>query len=79
MLLQGRRAEAIPLLLKGLSDFKATGAEIRIPCYSGVIAHAFTEDARFKEAHEALSEAFSVADKNENRTDEAELHRLQGE
>jgi predicted ATPase len=79
MLLQGRRAEAIPLLLKGLSAFKATGAEIRIPCYLGIIGHAFTLDARFQEAHEVLNEGLAVAEKNDNRTHEAELHRLKGE
>jgi predicted ATPase len=78
MLLKGRRAEAIPLLLKGLSGFKATGAEIRIPCYLGMIGDAYTQDARFKEAHEALNEGLAVAEKSENRTHEAELHRLKG-
>jgi class 3 adenylate cyclase/tetratricopeptide (TPR) repeat protein len=79
MLLRGRRAEAIPLLLKGLSDFRATGAEIRIPGYLGMIGHALTEDGRFKEAREALDEGLAVAEKNDNRTHEAELHRLKGE
>ena len=79
MLLQGRRAEAIALLQKGLSAFKATGAEIRIPGYLGMIGHALTQDGRFKEALEALDEGLAVAEKNDNRTHEAELHRLQGE
>jgi class 3 adenylate cyclase/tetratricopeptide (TPR) repeat protein len=79
MLLQGRRVEAIPILLKGLSGFRATGAEIRIPCYLGIVGHALTQDGRFGEAHEALDEALAVADKNDDRTHEAELHRLKGE
>jgi len=79
MLLQGRRVEAIPMLLKGLSGFRATGAEIRIPCYLGIVGHALTQDGRFGEAHEALDEALAVADKNDDRTHEAELHRLKGE
>jgi class 3 adenylate cyclase/predicted ATPase len=79
MLLQNRQAEAIPLLLKGMSDFRATGAEIRIPCYLGMIGHAFTLEKRFKEALEALNEGLAIAEKNDNRTHEAELHRLKGE
>jgi len=79
MLLQGRQVEAIPMLLKGLSQFRATGAEIRIPCYLGIVGHALTQDGRFGEAHEALDEALAVADKNDDRTHEAELHRLKGE
>ena len=79
MLLQGRRAEAVPLLLKGLSAFRATGAEIRVPCYLGMVADACTQDGRFEEAREALNEGFAVAEKNDDRIQEAELHRLNGE
>ena len=69
----------MPLLLKGLSAFRATGAEIRVPSYLGMMGDAFTQDARFQEAHEALNEGLAVAEKNDNRTHEAELHRLKGE
>ena len=79
MLLEGRRAEGVSLLLKGLSAFRATGAEIRVPCYLGMAAEAYTLAGRFEEAREALNEAFSVGEKNDNRTHEAELHRLKGE
>jgi class 3 adenylate cyclase/predicted ATPase/MoxR-like ATPase len=79
MLLEGRRAEGVSLLLKGLSAFRATGAEIRVPCYLGMVAEEYTLAGRFEEAREALNEAFSVGEKNDNRTHEAELHRLKGE
>jgi predicted ATPase len=79
MLLLGRREEALPLLLKGLSAFRATGAEVRIPAYLGMLGEAYTQAARFADAHQALDEGLAVAEENDDRCHEAELHRLQGE
>jgi predicted ATPase len=78
-LLLGRREEALPLLLKGFSAFRATGAEVRVPSYLGTLGDAYTRSARFEDAHKALNEALEVAEKNDDRCHEAELHRLKGE
>jgi predicted ATPase len=79
LLLQGRREGAMPLLLKGYSAFRATGAEVRAPAYLGLLGDAYTQSARFEDAHEALDEGLAVAEKNDDRCHEAELHRLKGE
>jgi predicted ATPase len=79
MLLQGRSEEALPLLLKGLSAFRATGAEVRVPAYLGMLGDAYTQSGRFEDAHQALNEGLEVAEKNDDRCHEAELHRLKGE
>ena len=79
MLLQGRREEALPLLLKGFSAFRATGAEVRVPSYLGMLGDAYTQSGRFEDAHKALNEGLAVAEKNDDRCHEAELHRLKGE
>ena len=79
LLLQGRREEALPLLLKGFSAFRATGAEVRVPSYLGLLGDAYTQSARFEDAHKALDEGLAVAEKNDDRCHEAELHRLKGE
>jgi serine/threonine protein kinase/predicted ATPase len=79
MFLQGRREESLPLLLKGFSAFRATGAEVRFPAYLGLLGDAYTQAARFGEAHEALNEGLAVVEKNDDRCHEAELHRLKGE
>jgi predicted ATPase len=79
MLLQGRREEGLPLLLKGFSAFRATGAEIRIPAYLSMLGEAYIQSARFQDARKALNEGLAVAEKNDDRCHEAELHRLQGE
>jgi predicted ATPase len=79
MLLQGRREEGLPLLIKGVDAFRATGAEVRVPSYLGLLGDAFTQSARFEDAHKELNEGLAVAEKNDDRCHEAELHRLKGE
>jgi class 3 adenylate cyclase/predicted ATPase len=79
MLLQGRRAESLPLLLKGLDAFRATGAELRVPYYFSMVGDAYLQAGRFADAHHALKEGLATAEKNDDRFQEAELHRLQGE
>ena len=79
MLLYGKHEEALPLLLKGFSAFRATGAEVRAPTYFGMLGDAYTRSARFEDAHKALNEGLAVAEKNDDRCHEAELLRLKGE
>jgi predicted ATPase len=79
MLLQGRREEALPLFLKGLKAFRATGAGVRVPYYLGILGDAYTQAGRFEDALEALNEGLAVAEENDDRFHEAELHRLKGE
>jgi class 3 adenylate cyclase/predicted ATPase len=79
MLLQGRGEESLPLLLKGFTAFRATGAEVRVPSYLGMLGGAYTQLARFEDAHRVLDEALAVAEKNDDRCYEAEVHRLRGE
>jgi serine/threonine protein kinase/tetratricopeptide (TPR) repeat protein len=79
MLLQGRREEALSLLLNGLNAFRATGAEVRVPAYLGLLGEAYTQSGRFEEANKALDEGLEIAEKNDDRCHEAELYRLKGE
>ena len=79
MLLQGRREEALPLLLKGLDAFRATGAELTLPFQLSILGDAYTQAGRFEDARQALDEGLAIAEKNDDRCQEAELHRLKGE
>jgi len=79
LLLQGRHAEALPVLLNGLNSFRATGAAVRVPYYLSILGVAFTQASRFEDAHRVLNEGLAIAEKNEDRFQEAELHRLKGE
>jgi tetratricopeptide (TPR) repeat protein len=79
MLLQGRFQESLPLLLKGHEDFRTTGAEILRPFQLSALGEAYIQAVRFEEAHAALDEGLSLSEKNDDRVQEAELHRLKGE
>src|SRR5262245_16961663 len=79
MLLQGRHEEALALLRKGFSAFRATGAAVRVPSYLSMLGDAYTQSGRFEDAHKALNEGLAVVEKNDDRCHETELHRLRGE
>jgi tetratricopeptide (TPR) repeat protein len=79
IVLEGRPKEAIPLFLKGLDAYRATGAVMTLPHYLSMLVDAYTHAGRFEDAHRALDEALSRAENNDDRFQEAELHRLQGE
>jgi predicted ATPase len=78
LLLQGRCEESLSVLLKGFSAFRATGAAVRVPAYLGLLGDAYTQSSRFEDAHKALNEGLAVAEKNDDRCHDAELHRLKG-
>ena len=44
-----------------------------------MLGDAYTQAGQFEDAHEALDEGLAVAEKNDDRCHEAELHRLKGE
>src|SRR5262245_24833423 len=44
-----------------------------------MLGDAYTQSARFDDAHKVLDEGLAVADRSEVRCHEAELHRLKGE
>lgn len=79
LLLQGRLEDALPILVTGYAAFRATGAEVRIPSYLAILGHAYTLASRFDEARNVLNEGLAAVEKNDDRSHEPELHRLQGE
>jgi predicted ATPase len=79
MLLQGVLSTALPLLLKGLDAFRSSGAELTLPFQLSVLGDAHTRAGRFEEARGALNEGLALAEKNDERCQQAELHRLMGE
>jgi class 3 adenylate cyclase/predicted ATPase len=79
MLLQGKREGVIPLLLKGHQALRDSGAELTLPFQLSILGDAYTRAGRFEDARRALDEGLAFAEKNEERCQESELHRLQGE
>ena len=79
LLVQGRLEESQPLLDKGLAAYRGTGARILLPTYLSILGDACTQAGQFAKAHEALDEGLAIATRNDERSQKAELHRLQGE
>jgi predicted ATPase len=79
LLLEGKRAEALPLLLSGLAAFQASGAELTLTFQFSTLAEAYTQAGRFDDARQALDKGFAIAEKNDERCHEAELYRLRGD
>jgi predicted ATPase len=76
---QGRRDEALPLLINGIDAFRGTGAELTLTFQLGTLGDAYTQAGQFNEARESLNLALAIAQKNDELCHEAELHRLTGE
>jgi class 3 adenylate cyclase/tetratricopeptide (TPR) repeat protein len=79
ILLQGKPAEALPFLQKGLDSFRATGAELRVPYYLSMLGNAYLRLRCFEDSLSTINEGLAVAEKNDDRFQQAELHRLRGE
>ena len=78
-MLQGRLEHGIRLLQTGLEAYRGTGAELAVPYYLSLLADGCSQAGRFAEAHAALDEALALVEKNDERFQESELHRLKGE
>lgn len=79
LLLQGRAEAGLRQLREGLDAYRATGAGLGLSYYLGILGEALMKASRFTEAQQALQEAFALVEKNDERFQEVELHRLQGE
>ena len=76
---KGGATKHCPSCSRAFATFRATGAEVRLRPTSACWAMRIRSHARFDDAHKALDEGLAVAEKNDDRCHEAELHRLQGE
>jgi predicted ATPase len=79
MVLGGSIQNAISEMQQGLATTRATGAEIRVPYYFGLLAEAYRRTNRTTEGLALLSEAFELVERTDERWYEGELYRLRGE
>jgi DNA-binding SARP family transcriptional activator/predicted ATPase len=77
--MQGQLDRGTQRIQQGLEDMLATGAKLRWPYYLSLLADAHARAGRVEEALATLSEALRIANRNEERWWEPELHRLTGE
>ena len=79
LLLRGKLVRGLALLENGLDAYRATGAELGLPYYFGLLAEACLQAGRFSDARRALDDAAAVVESNDEHFYEAELQRLRGE
>jgi predicted ATPase/energy-coupling factor transporter ATP-binding protein EcfA2 len=79
LLLQGRMETGLRLLEESLNSYRITGAQLALPFYLSLLADACIQMGRFSEARAALNEALAMLEKNDERFQEPELYRLNGE
>ena len=79
MALGGSIQDAMGQMQQGLATKRATGAEIKVPYYIGLLAEACRRTNRTTEGLNQLSEAFDLVERTDERWYEGELHRLKGE
>jgi len=64
---------------RGLAEKRATGAEIKVPYYLGLLAEAHRRANRIPDGMSLLNEALELVERTDERWYEAELYRLMGE
>jgi tetratricopeptide (TPR) repeat protein len=79
LLLDGQPHEALPLIIRGLDAYRATGAGMALPYYLSILGDTYTQIGKFDEASRALDEGLAIAERNDELCQEAELYRLKGE
>jgi class 3 adenylate cyclase/predicted ATPase len=75
----GSIEETISRMRWGLAAKRATGAEIKVPYYLGLLAEAHRRANRIADGMSLLNEAVELVERTDERWYEAELYRLMGE
>ena len=75
----GSIEEAISKMRWGLATKRATGAEIKVPYYLGLLAEAHRRANLSADGISLLNEALEIVERTDERWYEAELYRLMGE
>jgi predicted ATPase len=76
---QGRPADGLAEMRRGLADWQATGALSHRPFHLALLAEVLNREGKTEEALAALAEALQLVEATGERFCEAELHRLRGE
>jgi class 3 adenylate cyclase/predicted ATPase len=79
MVSDGHNQEGTEQIQQGLAALHESGAELRKPYFLCLLADACLGANHYDQGLSALQEALAAADKNEDRNQEPEIYRLEGE
>jgi len=76
---QGQQENGIAQMWEGLTAYRATGADVTVMSFLGLLAEAYRKSGELEQGDVALLEALAQVEKTGERWYEAELYRLKGE
>src|SRR5215475_2148505 len=76
--MQGQGAEGMAQVHQGIGASRATGAMLRVPYFSALLAEVTAHLGHPEDGLQALAEANTLVEQHENRWWEAEISRLRG-
>jgi class 3 adenylate cyclase/predicted ATPase len=79
LVMQGRGEEGIVQLDAGLAGYRATGSELEMPHWLGLMVEACCVTGRIEQGLHVVAEALEISERTGIVYYEAELHRLEGE
>ena len=75
---QNHSEDGITMIRKGIDAWKKTRAEMLMPLFLALLAHAYQRAGQYRLASQTLDSALSIVDRTGERTYAAELTRQQG-
>lgn len=75
---QGKGAEGVALIRRGIDAFRDSGAVLMVPWFLGWLASALGDAGKTEGGLTTLAEAMDLVSKNGDRHFEAELYRIKG-
>jgi predicted ATPase len=76
--LQGRGEEGMAQVRQGIAAWRATGTGLVAPYFSALLADVCAHLGHTADGLQALAEAYTLVEQQEERCWEAEIHRLRG-
>jgi predicted ATPase len=75
----GHASAAIPILIGGITAYRATGATGSLPLLLSSLASAYAEMGKFEDAWRDIEEAIAAIEITKEKSFEADINRLAGE
>jgi predicted ATPase len=77
--LEGKAADAIALIVSGLTAYRSMGSTLMVPFYSCCLARAHADLGQFDDARRCIDEATTAVETAKERWCESDIHRIAGD